>query len=149
MSAQLNGPSLGKLSQLVPSTVNHCLDATKDNANTNSFAIRRIPNVEQNNVHNSVSSLLMPSYQQYSDTLIVQCTLGNSQYQESYQARLSNPFHITHEECRLWAASALNKTSKTILLEELRHVDFRNQYQIKNSQCTYSAVAYNSNAQDK
>ena len=26
---------------------------------------------------------------------ILQCTLGNSQYQESYQTRLSNPFHTT------------------------------------------------------
>ena len=33
MSAQLNGPSVGNSTQLVIQAINHCLDATKDNAN--------------------------------------------------------------------------------------------------------------------
>ena len=101
MSAQSNGPSLGNSPQLVPSTVNHFLNATKDNTNMIAFVNRSISNAEQNNVHNSVSIALMPSHPQDSDTTILRCTLGNSQYQESYQTRLSNPFHTTYKECRL------------------------------------------------
>ena len=47
VSAQLNGPSLGNSSQLVPSTVNHCLNTTKENVNKITFVKRRIPKVEQ------------------------------------------------------------------------------------------------------
>ena len=95
------------------------------------FVNRSASKADQHNVHNSTSSGLMPSHQQDSDLLILQCTLSNSQYQESYQTGLSNPFHNTYEEHRLQAASGLNETTKSILLEELRHVDFRNPYQIK------------------
>ena len=82
-------------------------------------------------MHNSVSGALMPSHPHDIDTSILQCTLGNSQYQEFYWTWPSNPFHTTYKECRLWATSVLNEPTKTILLEEHRHVDFRNPYQIR------------------
>ena len=62
MSAQFKGPSLGNSPQLVPSTVNHSLDAAKDNTNTITFVNRGISNSEQNNVYNSVSCALMSSH---------------------------------------------------------------------------------------
>ena len=86
-------------------TVNHHLYVTKDNTNTIAFTNRSISNAEQNNVHNSESSALVPGHPKESDLLILQYTLGNSQCQESYQTGLSNPFHNTNEEHRLRVTS--------------------------------------------
>ena len=74
-----------------------------------SFLLTKVyQNAEQKKLYNSVSGALVPSHLQDSDAPVLQCTLGNSLYQDSYQTRLSNPFHITYEECRLWATSVLN-----------------------------------------
>ena len=82
-------------------TVNHHLNVAKENITLIAFANRSMPNAEQHSIHSSASSASIPSHPQYSDTPILQCTLGNSQCQESGQTGLSNPFHKAYEEHRL------------------------------------------------